>query len=70
MVMSAKRQDAAKRQGSDFGLEPEITPEMIEAGAAVIFAGREDLMAWTLAERVYRAMERGKRDRRMTERER
>ena len=34
----------------------EITPEMIEAGAQAIFAHQDDLMAWGLAEAVYRAM--------------
>ena len=43
--------------------EIEITPEMSEAGADVIFRYREEKMAWTLAEEVYRAMELAKRDR-------
>ena len=42
--------------------EIEITPEMIEAGAAAIFRYREEMMAWTLAEEVYRAMEQAKED--------
>ena len=37
-----------------------ITPEMIEAGASVVFDLREDATAWELAEAVYRAMERAK----------
>ena len=38
--------------------EIEVTQEMEEAGAEIVFAFREDVTAWTLAERVYRAMER------------
>lgn len=38
--------------------EIEITREMLEAGANAVFTYREDLMAWGLAEQVYRAMER------------
>ena len=40
--------------------EVEITPEMIEAGAEAIFELREDLTAWSLAKRIYRAMERAR----------
>ncbi len=46
------------------GEEIEVTKEMIEAGASAIFEWREVSTAWDLAEEVYRAMERVKRDRR------
>jgi hypothetical protein len=44
--------------------EIEITPEMVRAGEAIVFEFRDDVMASTLAERVYRAMERAKTNRR------
>lgn len=44
--------------------EIEITPEMIEAGKEIIFEFRDDVMASTLAERIYRAMEQARTDRR------
>ena len=51
----------AKRDGRVMPDETEITPEMIEAGADVIFGEREVLTAWSLAEEVYRAMERARK---------
>ena len=42
--------------------EIEITPEMIEAGAAPIFEWREFSTAWDLAVLVYQAMERARLD--------
>jgi hypothetical protein len=42
---------------------PEVTPSMREAGAKVIFEYQDDLMAWNLAEAVYRAMEQDRKDR-------
>ena len=47
--------------------EIEVTPEMIEAGAEVIFSSRDDLMAWNLAAAVYRAMEQERIRLRMAE---
>jgi hypothetical protein len=38
----------------------EVTPEMIEDGAAAIFEWREFSTAWDLADIVYRAMERAR----------
>ena len=35
----------------------EVTPEMIEAGAAAIFEHREFFTAWDLSAKVYQAME-------------
>ncbi len=52
------------RAKGDGAPEIEITPEMIEAGTKIIFEFREELMASTLAERVYRAMEQDKINRR------
>lgn len=42
--------------GAPLAAEKTLPPEMIEAGAAVIFEHRDILSAWSLAEAVYRAM--------------
>lgn len=46
--------------------EIEIMPEMIKVGAEVVFAQREGAIAWVLAEEIYRAMERERRNPRTT----
>lgn len=52
--------DPAAGGGGTGAPEIEITPKMIEAGETVIFEFRDDVMASTLAERVYRAMEQAR----------
>jgi hypothetical protein len=44
----------------DINCNHEITSEMIEAGADAIYELREERVAWSLAEAVYRAMERAR----------
>lgn len=50
----------AKREAGCDTADVEITEEMIEAGEAIIFELRDDVMASTLAEKVYRAMVQAK----------
>jgi hypothetical protein len=47
---------------TDEDCEIEVTPEMVNAGAAAIFEWRDVSTTWDLAELAYRAMERERRN--------